>query len=636
MTKEFIYTRIKYIIDIIVKKEKKILICLQKTETYKTAKNELEKSILCLKNIDKQMKFLSRSNFKNLCVFLPINQPLYSLILFVVIPGCMFKRIICRPPVLVDNIYMELFSILELDIYNIFCKGISRRDFIQQYVKFANGVIYAGKYENALEVIQQLSPNTIFIFQGSGTNPIIITDNANVDDQLISKVVKSQIYNSGQDCMAPAAVFVAESKWCEFVKMLNYKLDNLQIGNYNDVGTDIAPIIDYSVINKVKMLLDSNRERILRGGEIDYENKIIFPTIIEFKDIYNLPFGSYFSPIFCLYCYKKESEIVKFLEREECQENRAYVSVFGSTKLSFKGQIVINDDVLDSVDVGYTEFGGFGVRSGFVSYNGIRNIRPILISREFSRYFEINGEIIPIGDLEKPIYEANIVISSVNLLRKNVLEIGCGCIPHAKLLAPYCKKYVAVDINENKIVDAITKNNLENLEVRRMDGTKLQYNDETFDFVFMFHALHEVSIEKQGHILQEIYRVLNRNGYLCIIDSYSEQESEFQKCFNIIHETFFDYKHILGVKHADWIINKYVERKVFSEYETEEYKMIFSFGDIQELKDCLIESFKYEYDWDEKAKQKLIRLLFEKYNLQEKPIYLEEKIIYIILKRNNK
>lgn len=623
--------KVEHILDTFRKKEREILECLQGTETYKTAKSEFEKSVFCLYNIDEQMEYLKKGNYSELCVFLPMNQPLYSLVLFAIVPGSMFEKVVCRPPVLLAKIYMKLHKLLKLSDYNIFLKGMSRKEFVKKYVSVSDVIIYTGKYENALEVQKCINPKKIFIFQGSGTNPIIISENAIIDDGLINKVVESQIYNSGQDCMAPSAILVSKQKWYEFVNKLVERVGTLIVGEYCNVHADIAPMIEKSYVENVKQFLADNHDSIIFGGKVDAERNIIFPTIIEFKTVYDLPFQSSFSPIFCLYCYQNEDEVLEFLERPECQENKAYISVFGGMFLSSGNEIVINNDVLDSVDKGYSEFGGFGIRSGFVSYDDIMTVKPILISRELSMFRNINGSIIPKGDLENPIYEVSIVHSNIDLSKKSVLEIGCGTIPHAKFLAPFCESYVAVDKNQNKVKEAIANNTLRKLNVRTMDGVNLEYAAQSFDAVFMFHCLHEVAIEDQGAIIKEIYRVLKRNGYLFIIDTTSEYESDVQKLFNLVHENFFDYKHIYSVKHSEWIVQEYINRGFYHEIKKETHRMIFSFSDICDLRDCLLCSFLHEYNWDDISKQRLMDLIAKKYGNHANE--LEEVINFQILER---
>lgn len=633
MNNNAIYQRIKHIICSIKRNEAAILAILRQTETYKTAKSEIDKSVYCLENIDKQVAYIQGSNLCELCVFLPMNQPLYSLVLFAVIPGCMFDRVFCRPPILLEKVYSNLFSVLDLAEINITCTGITRRNFIKQHVMFANAVIYTGKYENAIEVMQTISPRIVFIFQGSGANPIIITSTAEITDKLIDKVVYAQIYNSGQDCMAPSAIFVSCNNWARFLTYLTEKLGSLVIGGYDDEPADIAPMIEEESFNTVKTIFERNKSSILYGGKTNSKKNLVQPTIIQFSEVNSLPYASCFSPTFCLYCYNNAEDIFNYLSRTECQENKAYVSVFGETNITFGNEIIIKDDILDSVDNGYSEFGGFGRRSGFVSYDSTIISKPILISRELAMYRNIDGVALPIGDLEKPTYETNLVFSNTELKGKRVIEVGCGTVPHARALAPHCETYVAIDTNQMKVAAATNSNALGNLSIEIMNGGDMKYETQTFDVALMFHCLHEARIEEQGIIVKEIHRVLKENGLLFIIDAVSEPTSDFQKLFDIVHEYFFDYKHIYAVKHSEWVVTEYIKRGYFRELKTETHKMVFSFSNINELRDCLLRSFMYEYDWTDASKQKLTELLTGRYKSCTSRLELEEIIHFRILKR---
>lgn len=633
MNKDNIYQRAKHIVSSIIQNETAIVDILKQTETYKTAKSEISKSVYCLENIEKQVAYIQGSNLSDLCVFLPMNQPLYSLVLFAIIPGCMFCRVFCRPPILLRDVYSYLFSVLELAEININCVSISRREFINQYVVSANVVIYTGQYENAIEVMQVVSSRTVFIYQGSAANPIIITPNATITDELVCKVAYAQTYNSGQDCMAPSVIFVSHINWERFLSNLIKKLDSLIIGEYANELTDIAPLIEEESFNAVKAFFKNNKPSILYGGEINSEKRIVQPTIIRFYEVNLLPFSSSFSPTFCLYCYENIEDINNYLARIECQENKAYISVFGEANITCGNEIIIKDDILDSVDNGYSEFGGFGKRSSFISYNGIVNSKPILISKELTMYHNIEGVVMPVGDLEKPTYETNLILSNIELMGKSIIEVGCGIAPHARIIAPHCKNYVAVDTNQRKVMEALDSNTLDNLSIATMSGANMEYKAQTFDVALMFHCLHEVCIENQGAIIKSIHRILKEKGLLLVIDAVSEIESDFQKAFDIVHEHFFDYKHIFAVKHSEWVLSEYIKRGYFRELKTETHKMVFSFSNTNELSDFLLHSFMYEYDWDAVSKQKLSDLITCRYKNYSSRLELEEIINFRILER---
>jgi acyl-CoA reductase-like NAD-dependent aldehyde dehydrogenase/ubiquinone/menaquinone biosynthesis C-methylase UbiE len=602
------------------------------TETYKTACSEIEKSLDCLYNADRQIQYLEGSNLSKLCVFLPLNQPLYSLILFVVMPSFMFENTICRPPVLLREVYSKLFTILSLEKISIQLVGISRREFMQDYVSSTDAIIYTGKYDNAVEVMNNVASKTVFIFQGSAANPIVISEVAELSDDLIQKVVDTQIYNSGQDCMAPTAIFVASNLWTRFCDMLKQKLNGLVLGEYSCRSADIAPLIEENSYHSACEFLASHHERIITGGSIDKFRRIIMPTLVCFDDVMELPYASTFAPIFCLYPFVDAREIVRFLQRPECQSNKAYISVFGDLDLLLNREIVIKNDVIDSVDNGYSEFGGYGIWSGFISYNDMIVSKPILISRELAMFSKSNGIVFPVGDLDNPSFETTLVTNHLDLSGKQILEVGCGTAPHAQFLAPISLSYTAIDTNEAKVSDAV-KCSIPHLQVLNMNGANLIFDSESFDYAFMFHCLHEVALNEQGAILSEIHRILVDDGVLLIIDACSNKVSDFQKCFDIVHENFADYNHILGVQHSEWVISEYIARGYFHEERNEQHKMVFNYNSMEDLASCLIRSFQYELEWKGFDKARLIKLLHEAYGDLSDGKAFEEIVSFRILRK---
>lgn len=604
-----IYNRFSELTILICKEKAALLSILEKTETRKTAISEIEKVLCCLDNIHEQIHYLSKPKLDSLCVFLPLNQPLYSLFLFAIIPGCRFHKVYFRPPKLLSQIYDELYSILNLSKYGICCEIVSRRAFITHRVSYADCVIYTGKYENALEVKRSLPNNSIFIFQGSGTNPIVVSENTYINNDIIEKIVNAQIYNSGQDCMAPAAIFVHKNSRECFLAILKKRIKNLIIGNYTDENVDISKLIEYETLNNVKKLLSSSFINILYGGSIDFSNQIVYPSIIEYSDINNIPAESSFSPVFSLYFYETEDEIIKYLSRSDCQKNKAYISIFGKLTSWHGDEILIQDDILDSIDDGNSEFGGFGIHSGFISFNELITSKPILISKELSMFSRINDSVTPEGSIDYPLFETFITDSLVNLFDKNVLEIGCGLLPHAQLLINHCNNYNAIDINSDLIsfinLDAISHK----IKFSCMDACKTIFPNDYFSVAILFHCFHEVELINQGRILKEILRILSNSGYLLFIDTISDRTTSFQKCFDIVHEEFLDYKHIYGVMHSQWILSEYVKRGILREIHNQSYKMNYHFDTLYSLCSAIKNSFSFEISWDDKKDNMLLDLL---------------------------
>jgi acyl-CoA reductase-like NAD-dependent aldehyde dehydrogenase/ubiquinone/menaquinone biosynthesis C-methylase UbiE len=615
------------LIETILSKRNEFISALITVESYKTALIELQKSENCLRNIHKQIDYLVGEAKGNLCVYMPMNQPLYSLILFAVIPGFMFEKVYFRPPSIMPEVYQKLNKLLMID--SLVSVIDSRQNFLTNYIRNADAVIYTGKYENSMDVLSSLGKDKLFFLQGSGTNPVVLTESANINDETVKKIVVSQTYNSGQDCMSPAAIFVAETVFLRFVDMLIKMVKGLKIGSYDDKNADISPLLETDSVKAVLDILNSGYAEILLEGKVDIYKRLVSPYILKFKNIEDIPSLSLFAPIFCLYSFSGKEEVEQYLNRTDCQDNKAYISIFGDSNLNLSGEVLIKNDILDSVDDGSSEFGGFGKHSGFVAYNGTLSHKPILISKEIYLSRIDSGDFTNVGDLNYPFYESAKVLTQVNTADKVILEIGCGIGPHAQYLAKQCKDYIAVDIDKAKIKDATAMITYDNLNFIVNDATKLSFADKSFDIVLMFHCLHEVIIENQSIIMEEIYRVLKGNGHLIIIDAVSEPVSDFQKCFDVVHEGLFNITHIIGTIQAETVITDYIKNAKFIEIKKELLKEEFTFSNIEELLSCLKNSFEYEIEWNKRNIQHLNDLISAKYSnaFAKGPVCMSEYVI---------
>lgn len=89
---------------------------------------------------------------------------------------------------------------------------------------------------------------------------------------------------------------------------------------------------------------------------------------------------------------------------------------------------------------------------------------------------------------------------------KNLLVVGCGAGIEAAILSQKLNaKVVGIDIEDNFDKDAA-----QFAELQKGDAKNLDFADETFDFVFSYHALEH--IENPQKALAEIHRVLKKKG----------------------------------------------------------------------------------------------------------------------------
>jgi len=74
----------------------------------------------------------------------------------------------------------------------------------------------------------------------------------------------------------------------------------------------------------------------------------------------------------------------------------------------------------------------------------------------------------------------------------------------------------------------------DNLQVLRMDGTKLEFGDELFDFAFSLSAIeHFGSRDNMKKAMTELFRVLKPNGVLCLTTEFILNNSKHQEYFSL-------------------------------------------------------------------------------------------------------
>lgn len=94
-----------------------------------------------------------------------------------------------------------------------------------------------------------------------------------------------------------------------------------------------------------------------------------------------------------------------------------------------------------------------------------------------------------------------------------VLEIGVGNGSHAQLLASSAREFVGIDLT-SYAVEATTKrlavNGVTGARVLQMDAESLQFEDNSFDFIWTWGVIHHSA--NTARVLEEMHRVLKPGG----------------------------------------------------------------------------------------------------------------------------
>jgi acyl-CoA reductase-like NAD-dependent aldehyde dehydrogenase len=382
-----------YDLEKLIESERKALINnLLEYESYETALDEIERSLESLQNIEKEIQYLEKTAVDSISTFFPLNLPLYSLILFAVIPSFLASNVYLRPPLYMRKILKEIYEKLDIKRqFPIHLIELERGIFVSGYVSYSDVVIFTGKYVNALKV-KQSCPHSLFIYNGAGINPILVAENADIK-LAVEKSIQARIFNSGQDCAGPDSILVPKKIKDEFLDELIRQMNQINVGDYKIRENRIGRITNMAQLDNIEKILRAYSDQIIYGGNVDFKTSTVHPTIILTNLKEDKNYEEFFSPIFFVSIYENEDELDMFFENHEFTNYSMYVSVFGDCEYTQRiknSTILINQNILD-VEKGNEAYGGYGPKANFVQYgNKYFHSRPVLISKEIYLWQEAN------------------------------------------------------------------------------------------------------------------------------------------------------------------------------------------------------------------------------------------------------
>lgn len=131
----------------------------------------------------------------------------------------------------------------------------------------------------------------------------------------------------------------------------------------------------------------------------------------------------------------------------------------------------------------------------------------------FSRWAPIyDGLEILLHDVRKEI------IKEIDASNKSVLDVATGTGNLAMDLSETADKVIGIDLSSEMLAQAVKKKINGNLSFILMDACKMEFNDEQFDVVTITLGLHDMPPEIRTLVLEEVKRVLKKDGKLYILE----------------------------------------------------------------------------------------------------------------------
>lgn len=164
----------------------------------------------------------------------------------------------------------------------------------------------------------------------------------------------------------------------------------------------------------------------------------------------------------------------------------------------------------------------------------------------FSRWAPIyDGFEIVLADVRKKI------ANEINPINKSVLDVATGTGSLAIALSHTAKKVVGIDLSSKMLDVAKKKVGTGNLSFVQMDASKMNFEDDEFDIVSISLGLHDMPREIRSSVLEEIKRVLKKDGKLYILEHGQVSNKLLNWCSSNLMNVF-ESKYYLDFINSDF------------------------------------------------------------------------------------
>ncbi|CAM3848704.1 aldehyde dehydrogenase family protein [Tsukamurella strandjordii] len=380
------------IADVIEARAEQVIEALRPIAGDASIRAELDDAVALLRTADVEADRYAFANPATpLRVYLPANNTLYSLALFVLLPALYLDDVMARPSTRSKAQYFALRDILgEAFPATARLVDYSQREFAD--LSAGAAVVFNGRPENGMRLVDVIRPS-VFLGFGAGPNPALIGADASAEqlDLAVHAVVESRLYNNGEDCLCPDLVLVHRAVRTAFVDRLIARLEQIPAtgdrtapGLVNGLlsGTD-------SVTGLTEQLQQYPRPELWRGRSIDAPEH--HPVVVREASLADLgeEIPEYFGPVFDLVTYDGFPDVEAALSTPARRADGMYAWGFGETGLDGRERLgtarVIGARTPFEAESGHEPFGGWGHRASWASVAGAAPVgRPLLLADEMA------------------------------------------------------------------------------------------------------------------------------------------------------------------------------------------------------------------------------------------------------------
>lgn len=386
--------RLARIRDLLDEERRAVREILTTVATYAAAEYELDAARAALDGAAAEVARHRPPTLRAAAVFMPSNMLLYSYVLYLLVPSLFVERLAFRPSSHVRETTVALHRRLaEAHRLPIELADLSQREFLREVVAPADLVVFTGRYTNGTSIRSTLTAEQLFLYFGQGVNPVVVAADADVE-RAVADTVGIRLFNSGQDCLGPDAIFVHDAVRDAFLDALVARLRRLRPGPYADPDADYGPIHYDSALEEVARFLHRYRLRIRHGGTVDFRTRLVEPTVLVSRLGAEPELTEFFAPVFNVVTFDDVDALRATLTSGVYTDRALGATVYGDrdgtgplTQALRRRHTVTVNEPLTAVDDGNAPFGGRGHVANHIAYRGRLHAEPILVSKAVADYW---------------------------------------------------------------------------------------------------------------------------------------------------------------------------------------------------------------------------------------------------------
>ena len=274
-----------------------------------------------------------------------------------------------------------------------------------------SGVAFTGSLPTAKKIQSNLNQNQkeilSLIAETGGINAMIV-DSSALLEQATDDIVRSAFDSSGQRCSALRVLCIQDEIYDDLLEMIKGNMQELKIGNPENLDTDIGPIINLSSKRKLNEYIEDNIKKgfnVYQSQPITME-RFVSPTIIEINKLHDLS-EEQFGPILHIIKFKSSevSDLICDINNSGYGLTMGIHSRIESRADLFSqecnvGNVYINRDMVGAV-VGSQPFGGRSLSGNGCKAGGPNYLKQFLNEKVVSKNsvaFGGNAELLNIQE----------------------------------------------------------------------------------------------------------------------------------------------------------------------------------------------------------------------------------------------